>query len=105
MNEININKIKKEIELIKTEYNNKLNELKNRYKKYINLYAIIPHGKYKNRLGKITSVSIDDYGNILVLIQPRRKRKDYRNSDELLWDDSAIRTYIKLKDVNKLFIE
>lgn len=105
MNEINIKEIEKEINLIKTEYNDKLNELKLRYKKYLNLYAIIPYGKYKDRLGKITSVSIDDYGNIRVIIQPKRKRKDYRNSDELLWDDCGARTYWKLKDVIKLFKE
>jgi hypothetical protein len=57
--------------------------------KFMDRDAIILTGKYKGRLGKITSVIFDRDG-FGYLVQPYRRSG---NGNELLWEDTAARSY------------
>lgn len=93
--------IKKEIEDIKKKYLDSVESVYNLLKKYDNLIVRIPRGEYKNRWGKITSITVNHTGDVLVLIRPIRligKRK----GNELLNERPDARTYWKLSEVTEI---
>lgn len=65
-------------------------------KKYLNQDVIIPCGKFKGRVGKVTYVGYDHSAGVCMMIQPyklERKGQKTIQTEELLWYDADARTF------------
>ena len=98
-------KFKNKLKLIKKEYTNKLNPIKEKCKEFIGLSVRIPHGEYEGRWGKLTDIFINDKGELYGLIRPYRLKGDKKKLGEFLWERNDTRTFWKLSDVKEIKIE
>jgi len=96
---------KDKLKSIKKRYIETLTPILKECKQFIGLSAIIPHGYYAGRWGKITDAFISDDGEVFVIIQPYRIKGDKKKLGELLWDKYDARTFWKLSDVKNVKIK
>lgn len=91
---------------LETEYSVKikpvLKDLNDRSKQFMGLNVIIPFGKYKGRVGKITYVGISEEGKVEGIIQPFMKNTKGEITKVLLWDHVDARTYWPLSEVKEI---
>lgn len=102
---MNISEFHRKIKEIEDEYDKNihplLETLKKNSRELEGVKAIIPCGRYRKRIGKITSVSLFD-GKVSGIIQPYYLRRGEIYENSLLWDRADARTYWELSKVEKL---
>ena len=85
----------KTISELQTQFSKTHKETLESLKPLIGKDITIPEGKFKGRKGRITSMVIDNEGDIRAMCQPYRLTK---TGSELLWDHADCRTYWQIKD-------